>query len=147
MPNAEPKSGLVPFADYVGVQVTEASGGRAVASLPSRAELMNHLSLQHAGALYTVAETASGAAMISAVGPLLAEAVPLVRSSSASFRRVASGTIRATAAMLLSGEVVTDTYRREGRVDFPVEVSLEDAGGVEVATMRFEWSLRLRKAE
>ena len=146
MPDPERKAGLVPFADHVGVEVREAVSGRAVALLPSRPELVNHLGSQHAGALYTVAEAASGAAMISSVGPLLMEAVPLVRSSSTSFRKVAMGPIEAVAVMELPAEVATGRFREDGRVDFPIEVSLTDGAGIEVATMTFEWSLRARKA-
>lgn len=146
MPDQERKSGLVPFADHVGVEIREAVLGRAVALLPSRPELLNHVGSQHAGALYTVAEAASGAAMISSVGPLLVEAVPLVRGSSTSFRKMAMGPIEATALMKLPSEVAIGRFREEGRLDFPIEVSLTDGSGVEVATMTFEWSLRARKA-
>jgi uncharacterized protein (TIGR00369 family) len=46
----------VPFAAFLGLEITEVSAGEAVVRLPERAELTNHVGSQHAGALFTVAE-------------------------------------------------------------------------------------------
>lgn len=56
-------NGMVPFATHCGVEVTEvtAEGGRA--ELTPSVEIENHLGTLHAGALFTLGEAASGAAM------------------------------------------------------------------------------------
>ena len=45
----------VPFAGHLGVRVTSMAEGEAVALLPERDELKNHVGSQHAGALFSVA--------------------------------------------------------------------------------------------
>ena len=56
----------VPFAGYLGLEITEVGAGEATVVLPRRPELNNHVGSQHAGALFTAAETASGAAFVGA---------------------------------------------------------------------------------
>src|ERR1700761_3444157 len=56
----------VPYIGHMGIEVTELSEGEATALLPDRPELHNHVGSQHAGALFGVAETASGAAFVGA---------------------------------------------------------------------------------
>ena len=56
----------VPFAGHLGLEITSIAEGEAVVRLPERPELTNHVGSQHAGALFTVAETASGAAFVAA---------------------------------------------------------------------------------
>ena len=65
----------VPFAGHLGLEITSISEGEAVVRLPERPELTNHVGSQHAGALFTLAETASGAAFVGAFfsGSLLIE--------------------------------------------------------------------------
>ena len=45
----------VPFAGFLGLEITEVGPGRATVQLPDRAELGNHVGSQHAGALFTAA--------------------------------------------------------------------------------------------
>ena len=66
--------------------------------LPDRAELTNHVGSQHAGALFTVAEAASGAAFLGAFADRLAEVTPLARSAEISYEKIAKGPIEATRA-------------------------------------------------
>src|ERR1700761_8811407 len=56
----------VPYIGHMRIEVTELSEGEATALLPDRPELHNHVGSQHAGALFGVAETASGAAFVGA---------------------------------------------------------------------------------
>ncbi|QGY40151.1 hotdog fold thioesterase [Pseudodesulfovibrio cashew] len=51
-----------PFAALVGVEVTEVSPGRATCRLALRDEHLNPFGTVNAGAIYTLAETAFGAA-------------------------------------------------------------------------------------
>ena len=55
----------VPYAKHSGIELLEIADGRGAAQLPDWKETQNHMGSQHAGALFTLAEAASGAAMVS----------------------------------------------------------------------------------
>jgi uncharacterized protein (TIGR00369 family) len=59
----------MPFADLLGVEVTEAADGHAEGHLPMRPELSWHPDRQaaHGGATFTLADTVGGAALVSLV--------------------------------------------------------------------------------
>ena len=87
----------VPFAGHLGLEITSIGEGEAVVVLPERAELTNHVGSQHAGALFTVAETASGAAFVGAFAERMGEVTPLARSAEISYEKIAKGPIEAKA--------------------------------------------------
>ena len=84
----------VPFAGYLGLEITSVAAGEAVVVLPERAELTNHVGSQHAGALFTVAEAASGAAFVGAFVERMGEVTPLARSAEISYEKIAKGADR-----------------------------------------------------
>lgn len=129
----------VPFAAHVGVQLTAVADGTATALLPDAPTSLNHVGSQHAGALFTVAEAASGAAMVGALHDRFLEVRPLVRSAAVTYRKVARGPITASAATLLPGDELRATLDREGRVEVGVEVAMTDAAGGEVASLHVDW--------
>src|SRR5450759_991219 len=53
----------LPFVRLLGIQIDEIGAGTSRVSMPVDPKLNNHLGSHHAGALFTLAETASGAAM------------------------------------------------------------------------------------
>lgn len=67
----------VPFANHVGVELIEVGDGIGVAALDQRPETSNHIQTQHAGAMFTLGEAASGAALAGAFGPMIFQARPL----------------------------------------------------------------------
>jgi uncharacterized protein (TIGR00369 family) len=75
----------VPFAGFLGVEITNVSAGEATVMLPERAELNNHVGSQHAGALFTAAETASGAAFVGAFAERMGDVTPLARGADISY--------------------------------------------------------------
>ena len=138
----------IPFAKHVGITVIRASNGEAEALLPDQPELLNHVASQHAGALFTVAEVASGAAMASAFADVLgsASAVPLVREASISYKKIARGAIRARACMAEAVDDIRKRYGDAGRAKFNIEVKLYRLDGAEVGAASFSWSLRGKQA-
>ena len=79
---AEGLRASVPFARTLGMEFVEvapeAQGGvRAVVRLPDSSAHHNHIGGPHAGAMFTLGETASGAVVMAAFGELLDRAVPL----------------------------------------------------------------------
>ncbi|NUR90256.1 MAG: DUF4442 domain-containing protein [Nonomuraea sp.] len=132
----------VPFARTVGVEFDKVEDGFAACRLPDRVELHNHVAGPHAGALFTLAESASGAAMLSALGDQLSRAVPLTTQATVHYRKFAQGEIRAEARLQASREDVVARLDAGERPEFDVSVSLTDAAGVVVSEVTVRWTLR-----
>jgi acyl-coenzyme A thioesterase PaaI-like protein len=135
----------VPFAGFLGVEVTSLAAGEATALLPERPELKNHVGSQHAGALFTAAETASGAAFVGAFAERMGDVTPLARSAEISYEKIANGPIEARATLGVPAGEALATLDAEGKVVFPCQIELTDAEGQRVATATVEWHVRLNK--
>lgn len=133
-------SGAVPFAHHAGIVLDEVAQGRAVASLPFRAEGLNHIGTQHAGALFTAGEAASGAAMAGAFAPVLMRVKPVAIQASIRYLKAAKGGVRAEASVLGEPEGLLQTLHAEGKVVFTVQVHLLDSTtGEKLGEMTVEW--------
>jgi acyl-coenzyme A thioesterase PaaI-like protein len=135
----------VPFAGHLGLEITSVAPGEAVVRLPERVELTNHVGSQHAGALFTVAEAASGAAFVGAFAERLGEVTPLASSAEISYERIAKGAIEASARLGVPAAEALATLDAEGKVEFPCEIELADGSGTTVATATVHWHVRLNK--
>jgi uncharacterized protein (TIGR00369 family) len=135
----------VPFAGFLGLDITSVAAGEAVVVLPERPELTNHVGSQHAGALFTVAEAASGAAFVGAFAERMGEVTPLARSAEISYEKIAKGPIEARARLAVPAAEALATLDSEGKVVFPCEIELTDASGLRVATATVHWHVRLNK--
>ncbi len=136
----------VPFAAFLGLEITSVGPGEAAVLLPERPELGNHVGSQHAGALFTVAETASGAAFVGAFAERMGDVTPLARSAEISYEKIAKGPIEAKAKLGVPAEEALATLDAEGKVIFPCEVELSDAAGLRVATATIQWHVRLNQS-
>jgi uncharacterized protein (TIGR00369 family) len=135
----------VPFAAFLGLDIARIAEGEAVVILPERAELTNHVGSQHAGALFTVAEAASGAAFLGAFADRLAEVTPLARSAEIAYEKIAKGPIEATARLSVAREEALAILDAESKVVFPCEIELTDTAGDRVATATVQWHVRLNQ--
>ena len=142
---AQAMNQAVPFAAFLNLDIARISEGEATVILPERAELTNHVGSQHAGALFTVAEAASGAAFLGAFHERLAEVTPLARSAEISYEKIAKGPIEATARLDIGAEEALATLDSEGKVVFPCQIELTDAAGNRVASATVQWHVRLKK--
>jgi uncharacterized protein (TIGR00369 family) len=133
----------VPFAGHLGLEITNVEAGKAVVRLPDRPELTNHVGSQHAGALFTVAEAASGAAFVGAFAERLGEVTPLARSAEIAYEKIAKGPIDAIAVLGVEKDEALATLDADGKVEFPCEVQLTDGSGLRVATATVHWHVRL----
>ena len=136
----------VPFAGHLNLEITEVSAGEATVLLPERPELLNHVASQHAGALFTAAETASGAAFVGAFAERMGDVTPLARSAEISYEKIAKGEITARARLGIPAEKALATLDAEGKVEFPCEIELTDAEGTLVAAANVRWHVRLNEA-
>lgn len=137
----------VPYISHMGIEVTEMSEGAATAVLPDRPDLHNHVGSQHAGALFGVAETASGAAFVGAFAVRMGDLTPLARNAEISYVKVARGVVEAKARLGVPAEEALATLDQDGRIDFSVEVEMTDSAGEVVATATVDWNVRLKDSE
>lgn len=135
----------VPFVGHLGLEITSVSEGEATVTLPERAELTNHVRSQHAGALFTVAETASGAAFVGAFAERMGDVTPLARNAEISYKKIAKGPIEARAKLAVPKDEALATLDADGKVVFPCEIELTDASGQQVATATVHWHVRLNQ--
>lgn len=135
----------VPFAGFLGLEITSVGEGEAVARLPERSELTNHVGSQHAGALFTVAEAASGAAFVGAFAERMGDVTPLARAAEISYEKIAKGPIDASAKLGVAKDEALATLDAEGKVVFPCEIELTDSSGQRVATATVQWHVRLNQ--
>ena len=132
-------SAVVPFASYVGVELGTIGEGMATATLEQSHNTSNHIATMHAGALFTLAEAASGAAMAGMFLERLAALRPVAAGSTIAYARPARGTITAHASVDGAREALFAELDAEGKVRFPVTIRMEDAEGREVARMSVDW--------
>lgn len=135
----------VPFAAFLELEITEVGPGEATVVLPRRQELNNHVGSQHAGALFTAAETASGAAFVGAFAVRMGDVTPLAKSAEIDYVKIANGAITAKATLGIEAAKAIATLDEEGKVEFPCEVELTDKDGQLVATATVHWHVRLKK--
>jgi acyl-coenzyme A thioesterase PaaI-like protein len=135
----------VPFAHHLGLEITKLGSGEATVRLAERPELTNHVGSQHAGALFTVAENASGAAFVGAFAERLGEVTPLARRAEIDYEKIARGPIEARARLGVPAEDALATLDAERKVEFPCEIELFDGEGQRVATAIVSWHVRLNK--
>jgi uncharacterized protein (TIGR00369 family) len=134
----------VPFAGHLGLEITEVGAGEATVILPPRPELNNHVGSQHAGALFTVAETASGAAFVGAFAVRMGDVTPLAKAAEIDYEKIAHGPITARATLGIDAAEALATLDEEGKVEFPCEVELTDKDCDRVATATVHWHVRLK---
>jgi acyl-coenzyme A thioesterase PaaI-like protein len=132
----------IPFNKYLGLEVTAVSDGSGSVRLPDDPNLLNHVGSQHAGALFSAAEAASGAAFVGAFLERMGEITPLAKAASIQYRKIAKGPIVATGTLGESKDALLGRLDSDGRVEFTIDVSLKDANDVEVATVTVDWHVR-----
>src|SRR3954471_11003660 len=124
---AKGMSQAVPFVGHLNLEIVSIGEGEATVVLPERPELLNHVGSQHAGALFTAAETASGAAFVGAFAERMGEVTPLARSAEISYEKIAKGPIEAKATLGVDSSDALATLDAEGKVVFPCEIELTDS--------------------
>jgi acyl-coenzyme A thioesterase PaaI-like protein len=137
----------VPFARTLGFEFVEVApdstgGVRAVVRLPDSPDTHNHVGGPHAGAMFTLGETASGAVVLAAFGHLLDRAVPLAVRADIAYRRLAMGPVLATARLGRPADEVAAELAAGTRPEFPVSVEISTEDGVTTAQLTVVWTLR-----
>lgn len=134
----------IPFAGTVGIEIINIGVGEATAALDQRPEVSNHIASLHAGALFTLGEAASGAAMSGAFASQLMTLRPIATGASIAYAKVAKGRIEAKATLLTGADGLLATLAADGRVTFDIDVTLTNDAGATVATMTVGWLVSKR---
>lgn len=133
---------IVPFAKYIGVDVTHVGAGEGAAELPETPNTVNHIASQHAGALFTVGEAASGAALSGIFADRLLAVRPVAADAKITYKKIARGKITATASASEPAAQIIEKFEAEGKIAFDVHVSLKGEQDLEVATMSVTWHVK-----
>ncbi|MEU8877217.1 DUF4442 domain-containing protein [Streptomyces javensis] len=132
----------VPMVRTLNLEFRETSPERAVLCLPDQPDFHNHVGGPHAGAMFTLAESASGAIVLAAFGDQLGRAVPLAVRAEIGYKKLAKGPVTATATLgRPAAEVVAELDAGE-RPEFPVNVAITRQDGAVTGEMSIVWTLR-----
>jgi acyl-coenzyme A thioesterase PaaI-like protein len=131
----------VPFNRHLGLEIIELGPGTATVRLPDDEGLRNHVGSQHAAGLFAAAEAASGGAFVATFAERMGEIRPLAANAEIAYTKLASGPIDARAT-LADGAGLLERLDADGKVEFPVEVTLANADGETVATATVQWHVR-----
>ncbi|MFC0597905.1 DUF4442 domain-containing protein [Streptomyces palmae] len=132
----------VPMVRTLNLEFVETSAERAVLRLPDQTEFHNHVAGPHAGAMFTLAESASGAIVLAAFSDQLSRAVPLAVRAEIAYKKFAKGPVTATAELgRPAAEVVAELDAGE-RPEFPVRIAITREDGAVTGEMSIVWTLR-----
>ncbi|MER7728394.1 DUF4442 domain-containing protein [Streptomyces sp. NPDC096323] len=132
----------VPMVRTLNLEFLESTDHRAVVRMPDQPDFHNHVGGPHAGAMFTLAESASGAIVMAAFGDQLTRAVPLAVNARIAYKKLAMGEVTATATL---GRPVADVVAEldaGGRPEFPVAIEIRRADGAVTGEMTVLWTLR-----
>lgn len=131
----------IPYVVWHDIRVREHAPGQVKLSLSGREEVANYVGIMHAGALYTLAETAAGVTANDIVADNAAYV--LLREAKVSYTRRAEGEVVATARVASdAADLTRKQFAQHLRADVSIEVSIEDAGGEAVFKGTFIYALR-----
>ncbi|WNI27108.1 DUF4442 domain-containing protein [Streptomyces sp. ITFR-16] len=142
MTAGEMLAATVPMVRTLNLEFLESTADRAVVRMPDQADFHNHVGGPHAGAMFTLAESASGAIVIAAFGNQLARAVPLAVSAEIGYKKLAMGEVTATATLGRPAAEVVAELDEGKRPEFPVAVQIQRADGAVTGEMTVVWTLR-----
>jgi acyl-coenzyme A thioesterase PaaI-like protein len=134
----------IPFNVHLGLQTVTVAPDHGVVKLPDLETGRNHVGSQHAGALFSAGEAASGAVFVGAFVELMGEITPLAESAEIAYRKLAKGEITATARFAEDRDALVAKLNEEGRIRFPIAVELTNTEGTLVAEMTVNWYVRSR---
>ena len=132
----------VPFAKVTGVELVEVSPERGVAQLKKRPEVENHIQTMHAGAMFTLGEAASGAALGGVLSDQLLAARPVAADASIKYLKTGKTDLTAIATANAPAEAIKAELADVGKVVFDINVDIQDAEGVTVAEMVVNWNVK-----
>ncbi len=96
----------------------------------------------HAGAMFTLAESATGAVVIGSFGDLLDRYTPLAAGAQIRYRALAMGPVTAEARLARPSAEVRADLADAGKARFDIDVVIRDESGATTGEMTVSWALR-----
>jgi len=132
----------VPFVRTLGLEFLELSAARAVVRLPDQEPVHNHVGGPHAGAIFTLGESATGALVLANFAKVMDRATPLAVRAEIRYVKLARGPVTAEAMLgRAAGEVLAELDAGE-RPEFPIDVTVRTEDGTVTTEMSVLWTLR-----
>lgn len=136
----------VPMVGTLNIEYLELNADHALLRMPDQPEYHNHIGGIHAGAMFTLAETASGAIVLAEFGDKFDRVVPLAVQATIRYLKVAMGPLTAEATMNATVDEVLADLESGTRPEFTVDVAIRDESGTQTGAMTIIWTLkRLKK--
>jgi uncharacterized protein (TIGR00369 family) len=139
---ADGLTAAVPLVKTLGMAYDEISATRAVVRLPDRTELHNHVGGPHAGVMFALGETASGAVVLANFMDLMDRVTPLAAAADITYLAVAKGDVTATATIDADRDQILAQLGEGKTPKFVVSVAITDASGTTTGEMNVRWALR-----
>ena len=136
---------VVPMVKTLDLDFVDLTEEEAVMRLPDQKPYHNHIGGPHAGAMFTLAESASGALVLANFGDQMEKATPLAVSAQIRYLAVAMGDVTAQARMTRTAADVLAELDEGKRPEFAVEIDLI-AGEKTTGQMTVVWTLKPNKS-
>ncbi len=136
----------VPFVRTLNLEFMQVSTSRARVRLPDQAGVHDQVGGPHAGALFTLGESAADALVLANFSRTLDRATPLVVSAEIRFLRLATGGATAEAVLGRSAAAILAELGDGRRPEFDVPVMIradDDPDAGPAAEMVVRWTLSL----
>ena len=131
---------LIPFVKKTGVVAEELTATKVKLRLPHDPSNLNPMGILHAGATFTLAETAAAAMCVMAFGQ---RAMFIGKRVDIAFKRPGKGDVLATTQLTpVDAQKILDEVARMGKTDAPIVVDVADASGEPVAQATVTMSVR-----
>lgn len=133
---------LVPMVGTLNLEFLDLTDTTAVLRLPDQPAYHNHIAGPHAGAMFTLGESASGALVLGNFAQHLGEVVPLAVEANIAYQKVAMGPVTATATMTRTAEEILAEMRTGASPQFRVDVTIATQDGTVTGQMSVLWTLK-----
>jgi len=129
----------IPFVNKVGLKKIN----DGVLGLRNEPEVQNHLQSIHAGAQFTLAETASGELLQILFPELVENVIPVLRDAKIKFKRPAQKTITAYPSIPAEKSIeFKNQLLQKGRALIEVNVDVKDVEGMVTCVGVFNWFIQ-----
>ncbi|MFI0431621.1 MAG: DUF4442 domain-containing protein [Candidatus Nanopelagicales bacterium] len=136
---------LVPMVGTLNIEYLELNSEHALLRMEDQTEYHNHIGGIHAGAMFTLAETASGAIVLAEFGEMFDKLVPLAVEAKIRYLKPAMGSLTAEAVMDSTVDDVLAQFESGKRPEFTITVAIRNADDVQTGEMVILWTLKLIK--
>ncbi len=133
---------LVPMVGTLGLEFDSLDETTAVMRLPDQQQFHNHVAGPHAGAMFSLAESASGALVLANFGDRMAQATPLAVEATIRYKKLAMGDVTATAVLSRPANEILAELDAGQRPEFNVDVTITTSDVGVTGEMVIKWTLK-----